>query len=115
MAVNINGTTGLTFNNGSTQDVGGLATGSQTWQNVGSSRLAGTTYTNTTGKPIVACITQADGTGISNNFFINGNSIARQAIYATGGNSASYVIPNGNTYRWDLGGGLDFSSWWELR
>ena len=53
MAVDINGTTGLTFNNGSAQDVGGIGTGSQAWTNVTASRAFSTTYTNTTGKPIM--------------------------------------------------------------
>jgi hypothetical protein len=114
MAFNINGTTGLTFNNGSTQDVGGIGI-AQTWQNVAASRAAGTTYTNTTGKPIMVCISQGDGVGVANNFYINGSQIARQAIYATGANSNSYIVPNGANYMWEQSSGLNFSLWWELR
>jgi hypothetical protein len=114
MAVTINGTSGLTFNDASVQGASGIGY-SQTWQNVAASRSAGTTYTNSTGKPIMVTISQGDGTGISNNFYINGVGIARQAIYATGCQSNSYIVPNGNTYMWELGGGVNFNQWWELR
>ena len=87
----------------------------QTWQNVGGSRSAGTTYTNSTGKPIMVCISQGDGSSVANNFYVNGNLIARQAIYNTGSNSNSYIIPNGATYMWELSSGVSFYLWWELR
>ena len=84
----------------------------QTWTDfTASGRVAGTTYTNSTGKPIQLLITIAVST---QSFYlsINGTVVARV------GNNAyidyapfSAIIPNGATYKVD--GGV--SLWWELR
>ena len=41
---------------------------SQTWQNMGSSRAAGTYYTNSTGKPIMVFVIYTDGTNADIDF-----------------------------------------------
>jgi hypothetical protein len=48
-----------------------LGTSGQTWQNVAGSRAVGTTYTNTTGKPILVQVTSNSSVG---------NNIARLTI-----------------------------------
>jgi hypothetical protein len=103
MSLNINGTTGLTFNNGSAQDVGGVGTGGQTWQTF--TRIGGTTYTNTTGKPIFLSIqTVGNNTGGGGtNLTIDGVSVAIGQGYAGAigmaqGFGLSAIVPNGSTY-----------------
>jgi hypothetical protein len=119
MSLNINGTTGLTFNNGSTQNVGGVGTGSQTWQDVTANRSAGTTYTNSTGKPILIIVSAQVNS--KNTFytyiFVDGVRVS----YAFGGGGAdsyyalpySVIVPNGSTYSVTNAGGI--SIWTELR
>jgi len=86
----------------------------QTWQNVTGSRATGTTYTNTTGRPIFVAVTYSgigqtttEVSGI--NIFTNGNS--------TGYNNAHCVlVPTGATYRMILASGSQaLNIWTELR
>jgi hypothetical protein len=80
----------------------------QTWQDVSGSRVAGTTYTNSTGKPIQVCI----GTGDDNqNAFIivDGVNAARFGYR----NTACVIVPSGSTYKIDSG--ITFGLWSELR
>lgn len=73
----------------------------QTWQNVTASRAAGTTYTNTTGKPIMVFVRGA-ASAIGGNFTItvNGTTIGSttQGYTSNALNSASFIVPNGQTY-----------------
>lgn len=103
MAASLNGSSGLIFPNGSTQDVGSVGTGGQTWQTF--SRLGGTTYTNTTGKPIFLSIqTAGNNTGSGGtNLTIDGVSVAVGQGYAGAigmaqGFGLSAIVPNGSTY-----------------
>lgn len=75
----------------------------QTWQDVTGSRVSGTTYTNSTGKPIMVILTFAGG---SANLTING--IQTGAI----GYLQCAIIPNGSTYS---SNGATVSKWLELR
>jgi hypothetical protein len=109
MALNLNGTTGLTFNNGSTQDVGGVGIG-QTWQDVSASRASGVTYTNTTGKPIMVNIMET--TNATAEFYVNGVLVGRGVGTGTDG-TISAIVPNGSNYNASLPGG--FAAWAELR
>lgn len=83
----------------------------QTWTDVGASRVANTTYTNTTGKPIQIFVTIAVST---QNFYLYINGSVAGRI----GNNAyidyaqfAPIIPNGSTYM--ITGGIVY--WWELR
>ena len=83
----------------------------QTWTDVTTSRTAGTTYTNSTGKPIQVLVTISVST---QTFYFYINNVAAARI----GNNGyidyapfSVIIPNGVTYKVD-GGVL---TWWELR
>jgi hypothetical protein len=119
MPVTINGTNGLTFNNSSTQAyAAGLGTNSQTWQNVLGSRALSTTYTNSTGYPIVVCATTSS-TGVQSIVgFVNGNQVNQ--FNANGFQSAgtqvactNLIVPNGATYQVTSSSSL--TQWWELR
>ena len=109
MALELNGTTGVTFNNSSVSSVGGIGDG-QTWQNQSGVKSVNTTYTNTTGKPIMVSISQAS-TG-QQNIYINGNQIAQISQNATNSSGYAFIVPNGDTYRIDTN---QPSWWWELR
>ena len=92
----------------------GLGVG-QTWLNVTSSRTAGVTYTNTTGKPIQVFIAYYDS-GIKTMFTINGINVN----YMTTGTfrqsmSYSFIVPNNCTY--EFSGTLVETAgiWLELR
>lgn len=120
MAVTVNGLTGLTFNNGSTQDVGGVGTGSQTWQNVSASRATGTTYTNTTGKPILVSVFGSSVTNSGFYLIVDGVTVSWTGWFSLAGGqvtgTTTAVVPNGSTYSvsgW-VSGSL-YAGWSELR
>jgi hypothetical protein len=117
MALNINGTTGLTFNNGSAQDVGGVGTSGQTWQNLTASRAAFTTYTNTTGKPISVQVSTVNGSPAvtsSTALLIDGVQVANPGEQANRRSWVGGIVPNGSTYFVSLSAnGID--TWAELR
>jgi hypothetical protein len=116
MAVDINGTTGLTFNNGSTQNVGGIGI-AQTWQDVVGSRAFNTTYTNSTGKPImVYVVVVSAGGGYDPQPIVGGVNLGRfgGATNNAGYISASFIVPNGSTYSL-AASSANLGSWSELR
>jgi len=81
----------------------------QTWQNLTSSRVSGSTYTNTTVKPIQVAVTQEYDIGY---FYINGQQVAKNGNSANNITSTfSFIIPVGSTYRF-VG---KLNAWWELR
>jgi hypothetical protein len=80
----------------------------QTWQNVSGSRVSGTTYTNSTGKPIAIAISQSLSGGT---LTVGGLVVA----YAAGGQVQPWfaIVPDGVTYVASL---TRFSTYWqELR
>lgn len=90
----------------------------QTWQNMTASRAIGTTYYNTTGKPIYVAVTISGAVTTYVNYLINGVIVGFVSTSTSYGASASiaYVVPPGASY------GLSFSSgsetpdqWFELR
>ena len=94
----------------------------QTWQNVTSSRSAGVTYTNTTGRPIQVMVQCGNGsTGNSNSQFdlvINGITIMAHKQYAgTDVGLATFIVPNNVTYRINIvnPNGAQLGTWLELR
>jgi len=122
MAVTINGTNGITFNNSSTQaqsaGLGSSAT-AQTWQNMTASRALGTTYTNSTGYPIqVSVITNGAGSANnSNQMTVSGNVVNQWVMNTSGGMvpnpSSTAIVPNGATY--SVAASHALITWWELR
>lgn len=143
MAVTINGSTGITTpaetattgtftdnltlggNQVLTTVNGGLGYG-QTWTNftIPSGRTFNTTYTNSTGKPILVHIMfQGDfnnGTFYSINASVNGVNLQFGAGAYTGSNlagigNASFIVPNGNTYQLTTPNSSILRQWVELR
>ena len=96
-----------------TSDVIGVG---QTWQTV--TRVTGTTYTNSTGKPIMAAVSYTCDTGNT----VQGLTINGITCYAAGCSGSgdpsgfSLIVPNGATYRFlTNGGSISLVSWSELR
>jgi len=93
---------------------------SQTWQDVTASRALGTTYTNSTGKPIMVSV---NAVGSPNNgsmyMTVNGvilgyqgvNAVASAVMYAT----MTAIVPPGATYSATSYIGGSLSVWAELR
>jgi len=114
MPITVGGTE-ITFNDGTTQNTAAPAWG--TWQNVVGSRAVGTTYTNSTGRPIQISIGVQLGPNATGYLVINGNQVNRgsnpfgdRSINVT---QFFAIIPNGNTYSVTGFNGITF--WWELR
>lgn len=89
----------------------------QSWQDMTSSRSIGTTYTNTTGKPIMVAI-YGTNTGAAQNFTltVGGVVVAKQQGDTTNGaaaSSISAIIPNNTSYV--LTGSRTLNTWAELR
>jgi hypothetical protein len=121
MAVTINGTAGITFNNSSTQaqsaGLGSSAT-AQTWQDLTASRASGTTYTNSTGYPIVIEVLMLISSGSPGYVVVKGGLTL---TYAWPGSIAGVtplytcIIPNGASYSVTSNAGTTISKWYELR
>jgi hypothetical protein len=89
----------------------------QTWQNVTAQRALGTTYTNTTGRPIQILVQYEDNINSSVGATFKIGSLSRTTIDLLGGSGYPYwfsaVIPDGVTY--SISGGVNIPAWWELR
>jgi hypothetical protein len=109
---------GITFSDASTQttsvSVSGLGGSGQSWQNVTSSRAAGTTYTNSTGKPIQVVGSSSTGSSVNLQFYINGFSVQVSQPYNGANGIVSAIVPNGATYRIDFTN-TTVQNWYELR
>lgn len=82
----------------------------QTWQDVKSARALGTSYQNTTGKPIMVAI-RSDSTTPAEVSADNSTWIPVGAFFY--GSSVSTIVPDGHYYRF-MGPGV-INSWAELR
>ena len=99
------------------QPFDGLGVG-QTWQDVTASRAVGVTYTNNTGKPIIAVLygsTPFPTTAIS--AIINGYEIVPDTTGNNGWGGVSVLVPKDATYQFTIHGGvtITISRWSELR
>jgi hypothetical protein len=94
---------------------GGLGVG-QTWQDVTASRAKATTYTNSTGKPIMVNITLNNGASGSSSITVNGLGNVAQTNTTTAGQiiTMSTIVPNGQTYIGVSATG-SVTTWMELR
>lgn len=113
MAITIDPLTGVTFNDGSVQTSAASAFGSGTWQSFTSpTRVAGTMYTNSTGKPIVVSIARNGANYTNTVIYVNGNVAASAGVDQYGGSELmTAFVPNGATYQVSTTPG----GWWELR
>lgn len=90
----------------------------QTWQIVTGSRAIGTTYYNTTSRPVLAFVSVAGATaGSANSGTININGVAIGYItgYSSSAYSASFIVPPGQSYSVTNTGGISLLVWSELR
>ena len=91
----------------------------QTWQNVTGSRTIGSTYTNSTGKPITVIIA-CTGNGANGLFGLTLNgavTVYSPSTYTTGvWTSMTFIVPDGNTYTTSQqGSNVTLQVWAELR
>lgn len=90
----------------------------QTWTDVSGSRTAGTTYTNSTGKPIqvIASFQSSSQTNFTTGT-INGLTVYGSVTTSSGHwGTISFIVPNGNTYSANMNGGsVTATNWLELR
>ena len=87
---------------------------SQTWQNVTASRTVGTTYTNSTGRPIMLNLTISNSSYQTSVLTVSGFTVGRVSNPTTSSGAEatlSAIIPNAATY--SASGGI--SGWYELR
>lgn len=99
-------------------DSGAIGVG-QTWTQfvVGTTRVKGTTYTNTSTKPIQVIIAVGANASADTFFYINGVVVHQLYVATTAASSiaiATAIIPVGSTYA-VTGGVAGLSTWWELR
>lgn len=85
----------------------------QTWQNLTASRAIGTTYTNTTGRPIFVIVNVTDVTDANGAVFIDGVSTGPIDSGLTQRQQMWFLVPAGSTYR--LQPSMTLSTWLELR
>ncbi len=89
----------------------------QSWQDLTSSRSAGVTYTNSTGKPIqISIVIQSSAS--SNSFEFSVGSVTVASASASSSVMAfclNQIVPSGETYALTLSGSMNISSWCELR
>lgn len=90
----------------------------QKWVDVTAGRVAGVTYTNSTGKAIAVNVGGAFGSGVIENLqlTVNGIVISRNAIQSnTTRRDVSGIVPNGATYSVTIESGRTINAWLELR
>lgn len=91
---------------------------SQNWTDVTSSRVTGTTYTNSTGKPIQVLISLNMGTAGNAFISLNGLSVDVAGHSAAGAvvrTPVSFIVPNGQTYALSTLTNSSIDQWVELR
>ena len=89
----------------------------QKWTDVTSSRVVGTTYTNTTGKPIQVIVGITSSIAGTQQATINGIITYGATALANAISYSSFIVPNGGTYNVirDGGGTQSLVKWSELR
>lgn len=89
----------------------------QTWQNLTASRASGVTYTNTTGRAIIASVTNNSTPFQDMSFLVNGVAIMATnsggSTFSQKGNLTA-VVPIGATYSCVIATGA-LTTWFELR
>lgn len=89
----------------------------QSWQNLTTSRSLNTTYTNTTGKPILISIIFSDI--VANGYpgvFVDEILISQSSLSVVSNQTVmSVLVPSNSTYRARISGNGNLASWLELR
>lgn len=86
----------------------------QTWQNVAGSRALGTTYTNTTGRPIEVAVSCGVSTSASFTVEVAGLTLLRATAAQAEEKGFSFIVPPGAAYRASVSAG-NLNFWSELR
>lgn len=88
----------------------------QTWQDVKASRAIGTTYTNSTAKPIEVSIVATMNAGVVNTLSVDGAVISYVSVGVIGnGLPLTATVPPGSSYVFNNTGGTTIQYWSELR
>jgi hypothetical protein len=90
----------------------------QTWQNLLGSRAFGTTYTNSTGKPIMVNIAATIINTTTITAVVSGVTVAVENGTGATSNApatVSFIVPNGATYSITNSGSSSLAVWAELR
>lgn len=107
------GSTAVTNATTATNVTNGLGV-SQTYQNVTGSRASGTTYTNSTSKPIWVWYSATSATnGAVTTAYVDGNLACYTSMDLYPRAFAGFIVPSGSTYSINCGGNLAY--WLELR
>jgi len=99
---------------GSSTTGGGLGIG-QSWTQLSGSRVIGTTYTNTTGKPISVSVGLSVNVGVTAQAIVDSVTLGSLANNGSGGNIyfMTFIVPVASTYR--VAGATGVVQWAELR
>ena len=117
MSLALDGTNGITFPSGTTA-TGILGNSSQTYQNVTSTRVNGTTYTNSTNAPILVLLVASDASGQALNMVLTVGGVTLTTISgspAATSREFTVIVPIGATYSASWNASATFNAWWELR
>lgn len=89
----------------------------QTWQDVTGSRSGGTTYTNSTGRPIMVSVNTSSTTNTitTTTLTVAGLAVASNGSQGGNTNGVTAIVPDGATYSVSIGSGGSLSGWFELR
>lgn len=87
----------------------------QTWQDVTSSRVMSTTYTNSTSKPIMVSVNGVAGGAGTAYLYVDSLNVCSQSIFAGGGDNVQAIVPVGSTYRYEHNNSGSITYWHELR
>lgn len=89
----------------------------QTWQNVTSSRVLGSNYTNSTSAPIMVCVNTNSTTNTitTTTLTVAGLPVASNGSQGGNINGVTAIVPVGATYSCAVGSGASLNSWYELR
>lgn len=116
MAMTISGSGGVTFPDSTIQGAAAIGSG-QTWQDVTGSRSGGSTYTNSTGRPIMVSVNTNSTTNTVTTTTLTVAGLAVSSNGSQGGNTngVTAIVPSGATYSVSIGSGSTLSGWFELR
>lgn len=93
-----------------------LGSSMQSWQNMNGSRSVGTTYTNSTGRPIFVATSVSTGPNTGIGIYVNGNEIGQCSNQGTATSTffLSFIVLSNETYLVSATSG-SATEWWELR
>ena len=118
LAFQSNGTTVATVSSSGFSSNSLLGNANQTYQNVTASRTNGTTYTNSTGAPILVLLVASDASSQALNMVLTVGGVTLTTISgspAATPREFTVIVPVGATYSASWNASATFNAWWELR